>query len=56
VTHVFSAYDSKRAATDTAPFARGINSMQLVNDGRRFWVVTIFWDSERPDNPIPRTT
>src|SRR5688572_5015126 len=25
VLHVFSAYDSKRAASDTAPFARGIN-------------------------------
>ena len=53
VAHVFSAYDSKRAATDTVPFARGINSIQLFNDGKRWWVVSIFWDSERPDNPIP---
>jgi DNA-binding beta-propeller fold protein YncE len=53
VTHVFSAYDSKRAAADTVPFARGINSIQLFNDGKRWFVVTIFWDSERKDNPIP---
>lgn len=53
VAHVFSAYDSKRLATDPQPFARGINSIQLFNDGRRWWVVTIFWDSERPDNRIP---
>lgn len=53
IAHVFSAYDSRRAADDAAPFARGINSIQLFNDGRRWWVVTIFWDSERPDNPIP---
>jgi DNA-binding beta-propeller fold protein YncE len=53
ITHVFSAYDSKRTAADAAPFARGINSIQLLNDGKRWWVVTIFWDSERADNPIP---
>jgi hypothetical protein len=53
VTHIFSAYESKRAASDPKPFARGINSIQLFNDGARWYVVTIFWDSERPDNPIP---
>lgn len=52
VTHAFSAYQSKRTA-DGEVFARGINSIQLVNDGTRWWVVSIFWDSERPDNPIP---
>lgn len=53
VTHIFSAYESKRAASDPKPFARGINSIQLFNDGTRWYVVTIFWDGERPDNPIP---
>jgi DNA-binding beta-propeller fold protein YncE len=53
VTHVFSAYDSKRLATDSVPFARGINSIQLFNDTKRWWVVTVFWDSERADNRIP---
>jgi hypothetical protein len=53
IAHVFSAYDSKRTAEDPEPFARGINSIQLLNDGTRWWVVSIFWDSERPDSPIP---
>lgn len=53
VTHIFSAYESKRAASDPKPFQRGINSIQLFNDGTRWYVVTIFWDGERPDNPIP---
>jgi hypothetical protein len=53
VTQVFSAYDSKAKASDPAPFARGINSIQLFNDGERYWVVSIFWDSERADLPIP---
>ena len=53
IAHVFSAYDSRRQPTDAQPFARGINSIQLLNDGTRWYVVTIYWDSERPDNMIP---
>jgi hypothetical protein len=53
VAHVFSAYDSRHTQADPEPFARGINSIQLLHDGNRWWVVSIFWDSERPDNRIP---
>lgn len=53
IIHVFSAYDSRTTAADPEPFARGINSIQLLHDGERYWVVSIFWDSERPDNMIP---
>ena len=53
VVHVFSTYESRHAKSDAKPFVRGINSIQLFFDGKRWWVVTIFWDSERPDQPIP---
>ena len=53
VVHLMSAYDSKRTLADTAPFARGVNSFQLFFDGKRWWVVTIFWEQETPENPIP---
>jgi len=53
VTHRFSTYESRMRAEDPKPFARGINSIQLLNDGQRWWVVTVFWDAERPNNPIP---
>jgi hypothetical protein len=53
VVHLFSAYQSKRTLADPEPFARGINSFQLMNDGERWWVLTIYWTSERPDLPIP---
>ena len=53
IAHVFSAYDSKARPTDATPFARGINSIQLVSDGKRWYVLTILWDPERRDNPIP---
>lgn len=54
LTHVFSTYESRRAREDATPFARGINSIQLFDDGDRWWVVTIYWESEREGNPIPR--
>lgn len=53
IIHRFSTYDSKRKAEDEKPFARGINSFQLWNDGTRWWIVTILWQSESKDNPIP---
>jgi hypothetical protein len=53
VAQVFSSYESRHAAGE-APFARGINSFQLLNDGKRWWVVSILWDEERPDNPLPK--
>ena len=52
ITQVFSSYESRRAPGEK-PFDRGINSVQLLNDGKRWWVVSIFWDDERPDNPLP---
>ena len=53
VCQIFSTYESRRAPTDEKPFVRGINSIQLVNDGRRWWIASVAWDQERPDNPIP---
>jgi hypothetical protein len=53
VAHVFSTYESRHAPSDVRPFARGINSIQLFHDGKRWWVVTIFWDAERPGQTIP---
>ena len=53
IVQVFSAYESKHKPDDAQPFARGVNSFQLRYDGSRWWVVSIFWEGERPDNPIP---
>lgn len=52
VTQVFSSYESRRNPTDK-PFERGINSIQLLNDGKRWWVLSILWDTERKGNPLP---
>jgi hypothetical protein len=53
VAQVFSSYESRHAPGE-APFARGINSFQMAFDGKRWWVVNILWDEERPDNPLPK--
>src|SRR5205814_8930587 len=53
ISHAFSVYESRRQSNDEKPFARGINSIQLLNDGTRWWIVTVYWQSERPDSSIP---
>lgn len=54
ITHAFSTYEAFRSLSDKTPFLRGINSFQLLNDGKRWWVLTIYWQAETPDNPIPK--
>jgi len=51
IAQVFSTYESRHAPGDQ-PFARGINSFQLMNDGQRWWIVTIFWQGESKDVPL----
>ena len=53
VAQVFTSYAS-RSAPDAKPFQHGINSMQLVYDGKRWWVVSILWDIDRPGNALPK--
>jgi hypothetical protein len=53
IAHAFSTYESRHAPDDAKPFQRGINSIQLMNDGKRWWVVTIFWQGEDEKTPLP---
>jgi hypothetical protein len=52
ITQVFSSYESRHSPGDK-PFERGINSIQLLNDGTRWWVLSILWDTERAGNALP---
>jgi hypothetical protein len=54
ITQIFSTYESFRSEEDTEPFMRGINSIQLLNDGSRWWIINIYWQSETEENPIPK--
>jgi len=53
IAHVFSTYESRHARDEEKPFARGINRFQLMNDGKRWWIVTIFWQAEDDKTPLP---
>ncbi len=53
IAHVWSTYESRHKNDDPKPFMRGINSIQLFYDGNRWWIVTIYWQHESPEHPIP---
>ncbi|NCF61308.1 MAG: hypothetical protein GWP58_00530, partial [Gammaproteobacteria bacterium] len=52
MVQVFSTY-AARHSIDGEPFARGINSIQLLEKDDRWWIVTVMWENESKDNPIP---
>jgi hypothetical protein len=53
IAHVWSTYESRHAKSDAKPFARGINSIQLFNDGKRWWVLSVYWEAEDATHTIP---
>jgi hypothetical protein len=53
VIHAFSTYESRWAEDDAEPFARGINSIQLLHDGVRWSIVNVYWHQETDETPIP---
>ncbi|HKR53812.1 MAG TPA: hypothetical protein VJR93_05645 [Chthoniobacterales bacterium] len=54
IAHVWSTYESRRDPGDSEPFMRGINSIQLFNDGKRWWVLSIYWQHESAQQPLPK--
>lgn len=53
IAHIFSTYESRHAKDDAQPLQRGINSIQMMNDGTRWWIVTIFWQGEDDRTKLP---
>ena len=35
------------------PFVRGVNTIDLVYDGARWWVLQVLWQQETPEIPLP---
>lgn len=48
----FSTYEAREQPDGTA-IARGINSIQLVFNEKRWWIANMVWDNESRENPIP---
>lgn len=52
LAHVWSSYESYRQQSDPEPFMRGINSIQMLFDGARWWIVQIYWQGETDEYPM----
>jgi hypothetical protein len=53
IAHVWSTYESRHDPSEPEPFMRGINSIQLFNDGKRWWILSIYWQHESPTDRLP---
>ena len=53
IAQVGSTSDSRRDPSDEKPFMRGVNSFQLFNDGERWWILSVYWQHESPQYPLP---
>ena len=47
IAHVWSLYEARSAPDSPTLLKRRANSIQLFNDGSRWWVVSTIWDNER---------
>ena len=54
IASVFMVYESRENPSDAAPFDRGINSLQLMFDGERWWIVSLIWQAESTGVAIPK--
>ncbi len=52
MTHVYESYGLHHTRTDD-PYVQGVNSFELLFDGTRYYVLQVYWDTERADNPLP---
>ncbi|HJZ87867.1 MAG TPA: nuclear transport factor 2 family protein [Polyangia bacterium] len=53
IAHVLSTYESRRSEKGRM-LGRGVNSIELYWDGKRWWIASAIWDTERPGNPLPK--
>ena len=53
LVHVFSTYELLRSPNDPKPFMRGMNSIQLAHDGKRWWIANLVWRAEDAGLALP---
>ncbi|HYQ17554.1 MAG TPA: hypothetical protein VEQ58_17395 [Polyangiaceae bacterium] len=54
--HVLSAYETRHSPDAAEPFARGVNSLQLIREDDGWKVLSLCWDEERVDNVLELKT
>ena len=54
IAHVLSAYEARTAPAPAGKvLRRGVNSIQLMHDGARWWILSTVWDNERDGLTLP---
>ena len=54
IAHVLSAYEARTAPAPAGKILRrGVNSIQLMHDGSRWWILSTIWDNEREGVSLP---
>ena len=54
IAQVFTTYEAYRSEADEKPFMTGINSVQMLYDNNRWWIVNIYWQQASKKHPIPK--
>lgn len=52
IAHAWSTYET-RDRLDGPVRVRGVNAFQLLNDGKRWCILSLTWDAETSTHPIP---
>ena len=53
IAQVFTTYEAYNHLNKTKPFMTGINSVQMLYDNHRWWIVNIYWQQASKQYPIP---
>jgi hypothetical protein len=53
IASVISVYEARHSPNDPEFLKRGVNYIQMLNDGNRWWITSMMWRDESKENPIP---
>jgi hypothetical protein len=53
LAHVLSTFESYRKPDDSTPYKQGMASIQLYNDGKRWWIISMYYKNETEKDRIP---
>lgn len=53
MAHVLSTFESYNTPDESTPYKQGIASIQLYNDGERWWVLSMYYKNENEKDKIP---
>jgi len=53
IAHIDSTYETEYASPSGLQRSRGVNSIEMYFDGKRWWISSVMWMTEAPQAPIP---